>query len=543
MKALISLKRIITLCILFVSCSTLSQAKVSLPKLISDGMVLQRNTPLLIWGSAEPGENIYIKFKKKKYETVADANGKWRINLPEMKAGGPYSMQINDIVLNDILIGDVYLCSGQSNMELPVNRVMDKFASEVNGYENNSIRYVKVPYSYDFSEKQDDVKTVSWKAMNKEKFMGYSAICYFFSRIMQEKTGVPVGIINSSWGGTPVEAWISEEGLKDFPAYINQKAMYEDNDLVALIKKMENERGNAWRNQLYRSDAGIHSDIPWYSEKLDDSEWEKVDMFSSEWASLNGRPINGTHWFRKDFDIPESWNISDAVLRLGCIVDADSVFVNGHFVGSVSYQYPPRIYTVPSELLKHGKNQITIRLFSNGGYPSFVQDKPYKLICGDNDVDLTGIWKHKTGSVMPSAPSSTGFQNVPVGLYNGMIFPLRNYKFKGIVWYQGESNVGRWNEYSSLLSAMIADWRKLFDSQLPFYIIELADFLAPDNPGRSAWAALRKQQAITAKKNPDTYLIKNSDTGEWNDIHPLDKKTAAIRLVDTILNNDNKKHK
>ncbi len=543
MKALISLKRIITLCILFVSCSTLSQAKVSLPKLISDGMVLQRNTPLLIWGSAEPGENIYIKFKKKKYETVADANGKWRINLPEMKAGGPYSMQINDIVLNDILIGDVYLCSGQSNMELPVNRVMDKFASEVNGYENNSIRYVKVPYSYDFSEKQDDVKTVSWKAMNKEKFMGYSAICYFFSRIMQEKTGVPVGIINSSWGGTPVEAWISEEGLKDFPAYINQKAMYEDNELVALIKKMENERGNAWRNQLYRSDAGIHSDIPWYSEKLDDSEWEKVDMFSSEWASLNGRPINGTHWFRKDFDIPESWNISDAVLRLGCIVDADSVFVNGHFVGSVSYQYPPRIYTVPSELLKHGKNQITIRLFSNGGYPSFVQDKPYKLICGDNEVDLTGIWKHKTGSVMPSAPSSTGFQNVPVGLYNGMIFPLRNYKFKGIVWYQGESNVGRWNEYSSLLSAMIADWRKLFDSQLPFYIIELADFLAPDNPGRSAWAALRKQQAITAKKNPDTYLIKNSDTGEWNDIHPLDKKTAAIRLVDTILNNDNKKHK
>lgn len=543
MKALISLKRIITLCILFVSCSTLSQAKVSLPKLISDGMVLQRNTPLLIWGSAEPGENIYIKFKKKKYETVADANGKWRINLPEMKAGGPYSMQINDIVLNDILIGDVYLCSGQSNMELPVNRVMDKFASEVNGYENNSIRYVKVPYSYDFSEKQDDVKTVSWKAMNKEKIMGYSAICYFFSRIMQEKTGVPVGIINSSWGGTPVEAWISEEGLKDFPAYINQKAMYEDNELVALIKKMENERGNAWRNQLYRSDAGIHSDIPWYSEKLDDSEWEKVDMFSSEWASLNGRPINGTHWFRKDFDIPESWNISDAVLRLGCIVDADSVFVNGHFVGSVSYQYPPRIYTVPSELLKHGKNQITIRLFSNGGYPSFVQDKPYKLICGDNDVDLTGIWKHKTGSVMPSAPSSTGFQNVPVGLYNGMIFPLRNYKFKGIVWYQGESNVGRWNEYSSLLSAMIADWRKLFDSQLPFYIIELADFLAPDNPGRSAWAALRKQQAITAEKNPDTYLIKNSDTGEWNDIHPLDKKTAAIRLVDTILNNDNKKHK
>ena len=541
MKTLLSFKRIIALFILFLSYGTLMLAKVSLPSLISDGMVLQRNSEVLIWGNAAPGENVILKFKNKKYETSADENGKWSIKLPEMNSGGPYTMQINDIVLNDILIGDVYLCSGQSNMELPVSRVMDKYASEIDGYENNNIRYVKVPYSYDFSEKKDDLQPVSWKVMNKENVSGYSAICYFFSRILEEKTGVPVGIINSSWGGTPVEAWMSEEGLKDFPAYINQKAVYENEELVSMIKKMENERSKAWRNQLYKSDPGVHESTPWYSENLDDSAWDNVDMFSREWASRNWRPLNGTHWFRKNIEIPESWTLCDAVLRLGCIVDADSVFVNGHFVGSVSYQYPPRIYKVPANILKHGNNQITIRLFSNGGYPSFVKDKPYKLICGENEIDLTGTWKHKSGSVMPSAPSSTGFQNIPVGLYNGMIYPLRNYVFKGIVWYQGESNVGRWNEYSSLLSSMISDWRKLFDSRLPFYIIELADFLAPDDPGRKSWAELRKQQAATAENTPNTYLIKNSDTGEWNDIHPLDKKTAATRLVDMVLENESKK--
>lgn len=512
-----------------------------MPSLISHGMVLQRNSQLLIWGNADPGESIILKFKKKKYETTADNNGKWSIKLPAMKSGGPYTMQINDIVLEDILIGDVYLCSGQSNMELSVSRVMDKYATEVNGYENNNIRYVKVPYSYDFSEKLEDIKPVSWKVMNKDNVKDYSAICYFFSRLLEEKTGVPVGIINSSWGGTPVEAWMSEDGLKEFPAYINQKAIYEDDGLVAMIKKMEGECSNAWRNRLYKSDPGLHDDTPWYSENLDDNDWDNVDMFSREWASRNWRPLNGTHWFRKNIEIPESWNLCDAVLRLGCIVDADSVFVNGHFVGSVSYQYPPRIYKVPANILKHGKNQITIRLFSNGGYPSFVKDKVYKLIFGEKEIDLTGVWKHKLGSVMPSAPSSTGFQNVPVGLYNGMIYPLRNYVFNGIVWYQGESNVGRWNEYSSLLSSMISDWRKLFEKELPFYIIELADYLAPDDPGRKSWAELRRQQAATAENTPNTYLIKNSDTGEWNDIHPLDKKTAATRLVDIVLENESKK--
>ena len=213
------------------------------------------------------------------------------------------------------------------------------------------------------------------------------------------------------------------------------------------------------------------------------------------------------------------------------------MYVNGRFVGSTGYQYPPRIYKVPAGLLHEGRNQVTIRLVSYGGVPSFVREKPYKIICRGEEISLEGEWKHRVGAQMPASPQSTSFQNMPVGLYNGMIYPLRDYTFKAVAWYQGESNVGRWNEYSSLLCAMMKDWRRTFGDNLHFYIIELADFLAPDDPGRKAWAEMRKQQAAAAKTDGNATLIKNSDTGEWNDIHPLDKKTPAERLVKGIMEN------
>lgn len=539
MKTQAYFSRVFWTLLLLSCCSFGLSAKVTLPALISDGMVLQRNVPLKIWGTASPGEEVNVNFLKKKYQTVADERGDWMVTLPAMKAGGPYSMTVNEILLKDILIGDVFLCSGQSNMELTVNRVMDKYAEEIASYENSSVRYVKVPYAYDFSRPLEDVRTIKWQPMTKEYVQNFSALCYFFSKLLEEKTGVPVGIINSSWGGTPVEAWISEEGLKDFPEYVNQKTLYEDAALVAQIKETEQLHQSAWNKQLYRSDAGLHGEIPWYAESYNDTDWERVDMFSDNWALRNGRPLNGTHWFRKEFVVPNGWAGKDVVLRLGCMVDADSVYVNGHFVGSVSYQYPPRIYQVPARFLKEGKNQLTVRLFSYGSCPSFVKEKPYKLLCGNQEVSLEGTWKHKIGTVMPPSPSSTAFHYIPTGLYNGMIHPLQHYVFKGVVWYQGESNVGRWREYSSLLTAMIADWRTLFQNEnLPFYVVELADFLAPNDPGRAAWAELRKQQAKAAQESPYVTLIKNSDTGEWNDIHPLDKKTPATRLVEAVIQNE-----
>ena len=525
-------------------------AKVKLPALISDGMVLQREHPVKVWGTADAGEDIQVRFLKNTtpngvksgklkavYTATADADGKWSITLPAMKPGGPYVLQVNDIELKDILVGDVWLCSGQSNMELPVSRVTDMFRDEIAAYENTEIRLLKVPNLFNFHAPQEDLpEYASWKPLTQKNVMDFSALAYFFAKAMYEKSGIPVGLINSSWGGTPVEAWISEEGLKEFPKYINDKRQYEDDAFLKSIKQTEGQSFHRWNVSLYRGDAGLHEATPWYAANYDDKDWKTVDLYSTDWGTNGLNPVNGSHWFRKEVEVPQSWNGQEATLRLGCMVDADSVYVNGTFVGTISYQYPPRIYTVPAGVLKAGKNTVTVRLISNNGYPHFVKEKPYKIICGREEVSLLGEWKYRLGASMPPAPGMMFFCYKPICLYNAMIAPLQNYGIRGVLWYQGESNVDRRNEYAGLLTAMIADWRRTFNNpELPFYIVELADFLSKeDTGGRRAWAEMRKEQARVAESNRNTRLIRNSDLGEWNDIHPLDKKTLGNRAAESV---------
>ena len=545
----------LSLAVLLCLCATsMVDAKVKLPALISDGMVLQREQPIKVWGTADAGESVQVKFLKNAtptgvkggklkvaYTVTADANGRWTLTLPAMKPGGPYILQVNDIELKDILVGDVWLCSGQSNMELPVSRVTDMFRDEISAYENTNIRQLKVPNIFNFHAPQTDLPDyVAWKPLTQENVMNFSALGYFFAKAMYEKNNIPVGLINSSWGGTPVEAWISEEGLKEFPKYINDKRQYEDDAYLKSIKQTEGLSFYRWNTSLYRGDAGLHEATPWYAANYNDKDWKTVDLFSTDWGTNGLNPINGSHWFRKEVEVPQDWNGKEATLRLGCIVDADSVYVNGTFVGTVSYQYPPRIYTIPAGVLKAGKNTVTIRLISNNGYPHFVKEKPYKIVCGNEEVSLQGEWKYRLGASMPPAPGMMFFCYKPVCLYNAMIAPLQNYGIRGVLWYQGESNVDRRNEYAALLTAMIADWRSTFGNpELPFYIVELADFLSRDDvSGRQAWAEMRKEQAKVAETNRNTRLIRNSDLGEWNDIHPLDKKTLGQRAAESALENN-----
>lgn len=547
----------LSLAVLLCLCATsMVDAKVKLPALISDGMVLQREHPIKVWGTADAGESVQVKFLKNAtptgvkggklkvaYTVTADANGRWTLTLPAMKPGGPYILQVNDIELKDILVGDVWLCSGQSNMELPVSRVTDMFRDEIAAYENTNIRQLKVPNIFNFHAPQADLPDyVAWKPLTQENVMNFSALGYFFAKAMYEKNSIPVGLINSSWGGTPVEAWISEEGLKEFPKYINDKRQYEDDAYLKSIKQTEGLSFYRWNTSLYRGDAGLHEATPWYAANYNDKDWKTVDLFSTDWGTNGLNPINGSHWFRKEVEVPQDWNGKEATLRLGCIVDADSVYVNGTFVGTISYQYPPRIYTIPAGVLKAGKNTVTIRLISNNGYPHFVKEKPYKIICGNEEVSLQGEWKYRLGASMPPAPGMMFFCYKPVCLYNAMIAPLQNYGIRGVLWYQGESNVDRRNEYAALLTVLIADWRSTFDNpELPFYIVELADFLSKDDiSGRQAWAEMRKEQAKVAETNRNTRLIRNSDLGEWNDIHPLDKKNLGQRAAESALETDNK---
>lgn len=538
MKYLIYDKIRLGVAVLLCFCTALqTDAKVKLPALISDGMVLQREQPVKIWGTADAGESVSVTFMKKKYAATADNNGHWSVTLPSMKAGGPYLMRINDIKLNDILIGDVWLCSGQSNMELPVSRVTDMFATEINEYSNERIRQIIIPKVYNFHAPQETLSATSWKPMTQENIMNFSALAYFFAKEMYEKTKVPVGIINSSWGGTPIEAWISEEGLKEFPIYINDKRLYEDDAYCAHIKKLEGESFYRWNLSLYRSDAGLHENTPWYASNYDDSNWQTVNMFSRTWGNDGLNPIAGSHWLRQNVEIPQTWNNKEVTLRLGCIIDADSVYVNGTFAGTTGYQYPPRIYRIPAGILKPGVNNITVRIISNGGQPEFVQEKPYKLICDDESINLKEEWKYRLGTPMPSAPNMMFFCYKPVCLYNTMIAPLQHYTLRGTVWYQGESNVSRRNEYATLLTAMMADWRRTFSQpELPFYIVELADYLSKEDiSGRKAWAEMRLEQAKAAQTTPNAFLIRNNDLGEWNDIHPLDKKTLGRRVANKVL--------
>lgn len=551
MKSLVHIRfRLGVAALLCLCTAALADAKVKLPVLISDGMVLQREQPVKVWGTADAGENVLVKFQKNSsptvvkgeklkssYSATADANGKWSITLPPLRAGGPFILKVNDIELKDILVGDVWLCSGQSNMELPVSRVTDMFRDEIAAYNNDKIRHIIVPKVYNFHAPQEDTPPANWKALTQENVMSFSALTYFFAKAYYEKTGVPIGLINSSWGGTPIEAWISEEGLKEFPKYINDKRRYEDDAYCDHLKKVEGESSNRWNAALYRGDAGLHEATPWYAADYDDNNWKSFDMFSSEWNNNGLNPINGSHWFRKNLTIPASMADKKATLRLGCIVDADSVYVNGKFVGTTGYQYPPRIYTIPEGLLKAGKNNITVRLISNGGRAHFVKEKPYKIICNNEEISLEGEWKYRLGAPMPNAPGATFFCYKPVCLYNAMIAPLKNYAVKGVIWYQGESNVSQRNEYAALLTTMISDWRTTFNnSELPFYIIELADFLSKDDIyGRKTWAEMRQEQAKAVQMNRNATLIKNSDLGEWNDIHPLDKKTLGERVAQSAL--------
>ena len=525
--------------VIFLAAAFGSQAKVKLPSILDDGMVIQRERPIEIWGWADASESFTISWQETTYRVKAGNDGRWQITLPQSPAGGPYTMTVGDITLKDILIGDVFLCTGQSNMELPIRRVTDMFAEEVAAYENNQIRQYIVPDTFNFVAPQEDTPKSYWKGCTQENVMEFSALAYFYAKEIYSKTGVPVGIVNCCWGGTPVEAWTSEEALKDFPRHINEKRLYEDPAYCQRIKTLEGENFHLWNTALYAGDPGMQEAVKWYEEDYDDSTWPEVDMFSRDWGNDGLNPQGGSHWLRKDIRIPGRWVGKEAIIRLGCIVDADSVYVNGHFVGTTGYQYPPRIYRIPEGVLKKGSNNITVRVISNGGQPHFVQEKPYKIICEGEEVSLEGNWRYHLGAPMPKAPEMMFFCYKPVCLYNAMIHPLKNLGFTGVLWYQGESNVDRRNEYADLLTAMIGCWRGTFnDNDLPFYIVELADFLHKDDvSGRAAWAEMRIQQAKAAKMNRNTTLIKNSDLGEWNDIHPLDKKTLGRRAAEATLKN------
>jgi sialate O-acetylesterase len=493
-------------------------------------MVLQRNQKLNVWGKADAGEKVEIKFINKKYSTTADQAGNWKIQLPEQKAGGPYTMTINEMTLKDILIGDVWLASGQSNMELPMRRLTPLYADEIKNANNRNIRFFTVPQKYNFKSPQTELDGGRWEATNPQTILNFSGVAYFFAKELSEKNKVAVGIIHTSLGGSPIQAWMDENSLKKYPEYLDEAKKWQNDGLIKSTESTEQALSKAWYTELDQSDIGFNQH--WENFDLNDSDWKTMNIPGS-WEDKEGS-FEGSVWFRKEINLTKNQAGKAAFLNLGRIKDADVTYINGTKVGNVTYEYPPRWYNIPAGILKEGKNVIAVRITNGSGKGQFIADKPYYLDIDGNKIDLKTEWKYKIGAKMEKmAPGQTFIRWKPTGLYNAMIHPLINYNIKGAIWYQGESNTGKPKEYGDLLTTMILDWRNKWNQKdLPFFTVQLANFMEPKNqPVESNWAELRDQQRQVSLKVPNTGLAVIIDLGEWNDIHPLDKKTVGDRLA------------
>lgn len=510
-------------------------SQIQLPRLISDRMVLQRDTKVKIWGWSSPGEEIELSFNNIQYKTKANDGGNWEIALPPQSAGGPYEMILkgkNEIKISDILFGDVWICSGQSNMELPMERVKEKYGDVIEHSENKNIRHFLVPDKYDFEKENQDVESGRWDSANPKSVLGFSAVAYFFARKVYEQHQVPIGLINSALGGSPVEAWISEDALKNFPDLYAELQRFKDDKLIEEIETTNKTITERWYKELLTKDKGLATDGTKFSDPtLNDSEWSEMNL-PGNWAEGPLGNVNGSVWFRKKISVPGSMIGRPAKLWMGRIVDQDSVFVNGKFVGTTGYQYPPRRYQLGADVLKEGENIITVRVINNGGRGGFILDKPYYLAVEKDTIDLKGKWKYKLGTSMPPMESQTAVRWKPAGLYNKMISPLLNYSIKGVIWYQGESNTSRAAEYEKTFPALINNWRQKWgQGDFPFLFVQLANFMeTTDQPVESDWAELREAQRKTLNI-ANTAMVVAIDLGEWNDIHPLNKKDVGERLA------------
>ncbi|TKB95726.1 sialate O-acetylesterase [Pedobacter cryophilus] len=512
-----------------------SYAQIKLPALVSDSMVLQRDIPLNIWGWASPNEKVKVKFQGKSYNSIANVKGKWQVKLPALKAGGPFEMYFkgkNEIVLKGILIGDVWLCSGQSNMvhQMGIHNVTyEKDIAEANFPE---IRQFWVPTATNMNGPEMDVKKSGWKPANPKNVENFSAVAYFFARDIHQKHGVPIGIINSSVGGTPIEAWTSEEGFKDFPAI---QAIISKNRDTTYLNSLKPTR-NLQNSPKQDPDKGLTESTKWFDVAYKPVGWKSINI-PGYWEDQGIKDLNGVVWYRREIEIPDSLLSKPGKLHMGRIVDADRVYINGKEVGNTTYLYPQRRYSFSKDLFKKGKNIIVIRVENSNGKGGFVPDKPYYIAIGTQKIDLKGTWDYKVGQVFiplegRRGPMGISEQNQPTALYNAMIAPFINYKVKGVLWYQGESNSGSGKGYEKLLSSLISDWRTKFSQpQMPFYYVQLPNFGDANYlPTESGWALLR-ESTFKALKIPNTGMAVAIDLGEWNDIHPDNKKGVGDRLA------------
>ncbi len=539
------MKRLIIFIAFVFSAILFVQAKIVLPQMFQSGMVLQRGKPVPVWGKADAGEKIIIRINKYQVAVVADAKGNFRADLPAMKAGGPYTMMVGDIALTNVYVGDVWLCSGQSNIDVTIERVYPQYPQEIDAFSNEKVRLFRVQNETDTHGVKDDIRptSINWKPLTKESAWLFSAVGSFLGKRMYEQTGVPQGIIVNSWGGTPIEAWISKDSLmRDYPMQVKKLEIYQNDNYVRAQMQANNAASHQWDELLKASDPG-YADF-----SCDDTQWQQINQKNWMWRGI------GSVWLRQHIHIDKEHAGKPARLLLGTLFDQDITYLNGKEIGHTYYQYPPRRYDIPEGLLREGDNVIAVRFINKFGAAHFIPEKPYMIAFGDDRfsqnpmpkdvIPLSENWKFHLGAEMPSCPSSdVSLQNLPTTLYNAVLYPLAPYAISGVVWYQGESNTGNPAPYADYLKKLMGCWRDTWkDPKMPFVIVQLANYdgrqqtgfprpITPQTePVNSGWAQLREAQRLVAKDDSYAELAVINDLGETVDIHPLRKKEVAERI-------------
>ncbi len=517
-------------------------AQVKMPAIFSDNMVFQREVKIPVWGTAAAGDKIDVQLGKKKVSVITDAHGKWKAELSPFKAGGPYDLKIsgkNSIIYKNIMIGEVWICSGQSNMAMEVREISDTCNNK------QEIADADLPYIRFFTvdpmtaaSPQSDLKGRGWEVCDTNTVKRFSAVGYFFGKKLYDKLKIPVGLINSSYGGTDIEAWTSSQSLKTisyFSDILQSIKLYSENDAAFLEEY--NRKREEWKSSSMNTDPGFPSSgITWKDTLLDVTSWSKI-IVPCLWDQQELKEFNGSVWYRKEIEIPSSWCGKDLILNMGPIDDIDVTWFNGHMLGSGELWDKPRQYIIPATLVKAGRNILAIRCIDTGG-PGGVwgEAEQYYISNSLNEkIQVAGEWLYKRTlpiNEFPSRPTSFENPNCPTVLFNAMIAPLIPYSLGGVIWYQGENNTYTALRYRTLFPLMINDWRSKWGiGDFPFYFVQLANYMNINpEPAEDTWAELREAQLMTLKVK-NTGMASAIDIGDAIDIHPKNKREVGNRLA------------
>ncbi len=523
-------RRILIVSFVLLSGIGTSYAGVRLASVFGSNMVLQRDEPLMIWGQADKEEQIRISFNGQQAEIRADDQGNWFVRLKPMHYGGPYTMEIRGdstrLHLENILIGDVWLCSGQSNMEMPLEgwsgNPIKNSAEEIKVADYSDIRLFTVEDETAYHGKED-LKGGTWQVCTPKNAASFSAVSYFFGRDLHRDLNVPVGLINSSWGGTIIQTWISWDKLKTVGDY---RQMDPDSFPEIAAGWVKNKTKY---EQAMNHDPGLKEQ--WYQPGNRPGVWKEMDLPRSFGQSDLGE-TEGIVWFKKEVTLSENQAGREGHLNLGVVDDYDVTYVNGQQVGSIDDWYTPRHYVLEKGLLHAGKNEIIVKVRNQSGVGGFsgMPESMYLQI-GKDTVSLSGKWVYRPSVTKKMyGVKDPGPNAFPSQLYNAMIAPLVGSRIKGVIWYQGESNTSEAAKYRTLFPMLINDWREKWGYRFPFLWVQLANFMAQaEKPGPSDWAMLREAQH-RALKLPDTGEAVAIDLGEAKTIHPANKQDVGARL-------------